>query len=191
MLPRLRSDFVTTSIVVMLAASIIATLDGGWFARWASLAPARIFHGEVWRLVTWPLIQLGPLSLVLSCVAVYKFGGELAVRWGDRRLQRFSLHVVLGAGIVTCVIAAVVGATQLHHLGGWAVADALVIAWARQFPERCLVIYGVLRLRGRDIVRLVTGVALLFAIFYGPVAMAPELAACLAAAAYPRSWLRA
>ncbi len=30
----------------------------------------------------------------------------------------------------------------------------------------------------------------LFAIYFGPIAVAPELAACVAAAVYPREWLR-
>lgn len=191
MLPRLGSSkLVSTWILITLGASIFAALDGGWLAGWTALAPARIWRGEVWRLATWPFVEAGPTSLVLTCVAIYKFGSELAVRWGDRRLHRYVAQIVLGAGVVTCLLTAVAGGYFMPRLGGWAVADVLVIAWARQFPERTLTIYSVLRVQGQQVVNITVGVAVVFAIYFGPVAMAPELFACIAAAAYPTAWLR-
>ena len=190
MLPRIGSSkFVSHWILLTLAASIIAALDGGWLWQWAALEPAKVWHGEVWRLATWPLIEGGPLALVFTCLAIYKFGGELAVVWGDQRLWRFARRVVLAASVVTCVLAALTGGGHLHRLGGCAVADALVIAWARQFPQRGLTLYGLVTLRGRDLVTVTVGVAVLFALYFGPIATAPELVACLAAAAYPRGLL--
>jgi membrane associated rhomboid family serine protease len=183
------SKFVSTWMLVTLAASIVATLDGGWLASWAALAPARIFRGEVWRLVTWPLIERGPMALVLTCVAIYKFGGDLAVRWGERRLRRFVGEIAIGAAVMTCVIAAISGGS-VQRVGGWAMTDALVIAWARQFPLQTLVLHGLIRVRGRELIALTVGTAIIFAIYFGPVAMAPELAACAAAALYPKGWLR-
>jgi membrane associated rhomboid family serine protease len=187
MWPRLgASKLVTRWIVLTLAASIVAALDGGWLASWGALEPARIWRGELWRLVTWPLIESGPMSLVVTCMVIYKFGGELAVRWGDRRLRRFVATVVVLAAAATCILAAITGQLHVHRLGGWAVADVLVIAWARQFPDATLVLYGVLPLRGRDLVRVTVGIAFVFALFFGFVVMAPELVACAAAAMYSR-----
>ena len=177
-------------LTLTLGASIFAWLDGGWLARWTCLAPSRVFHGEVWRLVTWPFVELGPIGLVLTCVAIYKFGGELAVRWGDRRLRRFMVEVTLAAAAVACVLALVGGQTQMAWLGGWAISDVLVIAWARQFPERPLVVYGLLTLSGQQLINLTVAVTALFALRDGIVATAPELAACAIAALYPIQLLR-
>lgn len=191
MLPQQRSsEFVTQWLFLTIGASLFAWLDGGWLARIASLAPSRIFHGEVWRLVTWPLVDMGPLSLVLTCVAIYKFGGELAVRWGDRRLRRFVLQVVVAAGVATCLLAVVTGHTFMRRAGGWAISDLLVIAWARQFPDRPLVLYGLLSVRGQQLINITLGVTALFAIRGGFVFFAPELAACAIAIAYPTQLLR-
>jgi membrane associated rhomboid family serine protease len=191
MLPQQRSsEFVTQWLLVTLGASLFAWLDGGWLARLAALQPSRVFHGEVWRLVTWPLVELGPIALVLTCVAIYKFGGELSVRWGDRRLRRFVLQVVLGAGVIGCLLAMITGHKFIVHLGGWAVSDLLVIAWARQFPDRPLVLYGLLTVRGQQLIHMTIGVTLLFALYGGFVAFAPELAACAIAMLYPTQLLR-
>lgn len=176
-------------IVVTLVASIVAILDGGFVMEWASLAPARVWHGELWRLVTWPLVEIGPMQLVLTCLAIYKFGGDLAVSWGERRLRRFVLEIVIAAGIVTCLLAALTG-HFVFRCGGWAIGDLLLIAWARQFPTRSVRLYGIVTLRGRDLVVLTLAVAVIFAIYVGPVTMAPELVACLGAAGYPKSLIR-
>jgi membrane associated rhomboid family serine protease len=184
------SKFVNRWMALTLIASVVAALDGGWLISWASLAPARIWQGEVWRLVTWPLVETGVMSLLFTCVAIYKFGGELAERWGDQRLFRFVRHVVLSAAVVTCIVGVIPGLGYVHRLGGWAITEALVIAWARQFPERTLSLYGLVALRGKELVQLTLAIAVLFAIFRGVVASAPELVACAAAALYPRSWLR-
>jgi hypothetical protein len=129
------------------------------------------------------------MALIFTGVAIYHFGGELAVRWGERRLRRFAIELVLAAGVATCLLDA-----AFHHgvarCGGWAIADALVIAWARQFPSATLQLYGVLQLQGRSIVRLVVATSIVYALYAGPIAMAPELVACIGAALYPRAWLQ-
>lgn len=191
MWPRLGSStFVSSWILLTLAASISSVIDGGWLASTLSLAPSKIFHGQVWRLVTWPLIEAEPMSLVLTCVAIYKFGSELAVRWGDRRLRRFMLELVLAGSGVTCLVAALVGRTWFQRLGGWAVGDALVIAWARQFPEARLVLYHVLVLHGQRLIAVTIGATVVYAMYAGPFWMLPELVICAAAALYPVSMLR-
>ena len=77
------------------------------------------------------------------------------------------------------------------HLGGFAVSDVLVIAFARQFPDRTLrMVYGMLPLSGQQLVMFVVAVNVLIAIYVGPLVYAPELAACALAAYYPQSWLK-
>jgi membrane associated rhomboid family serine protease len=187
MFPRLGSSkLVSTWILITLAASIIPVLGGDWLSGWLALAPARIWHGEVWRLGTWVFVEPGALSLILTCATIYKFGGELAPRWGDRRLRRFLIEVIGAAAVVTTLLA-LASSTVWHmsRLGGWVVSDVLVIAWARQYPDSTLVVYGLLRLRGRDLITVTIGITVVFALFTGPFVMAPELLACAAAFWYP------
>lgn len=191
MLPRLGSSkLVSTWILLTLGASIFAMLDGGWLVRWTALVPEKIWHGEIWRIGTWAVLQLGPLGLILTCASIYKFGGELAPRWGDRRLRRFALQIVLAGGVAAAICGLISeDAWQSHRVGGWAISDALVIAWARQYPRSSIQLYGLLVLSGRQLVGFTIAVTLLYAIATSPLVMAPELVACLGAAYYPRAWL--
>jgi len=191
MWPRFGSSwFVSRWITITIALTVIAAIDGGLLYGWLSLAPSKVFHGQLWRLVTWPLVQGGPLPLLFTCLAIYKFGSELAIRWGDRRLRRFMLEIVLAAGIVTCLVAAVAGMTYMRRVGGWVIMDALVIAWARQFPNATLNLYGLVAVRGRTLINITIAFTVVTALFSSPIWMAPELVACLAVANYPQGWLR-
>lgn len=191
MWPRLGSSrLVTQWMLVTIVASIIAALGGGLVVPWVALIPSRVLHGEIWRLVTWPFVEPGPMGLIGTVLAIYKFGSELAIRLGDRRLRLFMSHVLLAATGATCVLTWLAGQGDVAHLGGWAVADALVIAWARQFPDAGLTLYGLVTLNGRRLIQFTLATNVVFAIYFGPLSVAPELAACAAAWAYPRSWLR-
>jgi membrane associated rhomboid family serine protease len=189
MLPRLgTSKLVTRWLLVTIALSIACWIGG--YGHWFSLAPAKIFAGQLWRLVTWPLVEPTPLVLLFTCIAIFRFGSELATSWSDRRLLRFVVHVALAGSIVTCAVAAVTGGIYMHRLAGWAIVCALAIGWARQFPERGVVLYGSFQLRGRQVTWFFTGLVIAFALYGSPVIVAPELVACGVAAAYPLGWLR-
>ena len=190
MLPRIGSSkLISTWIWLTLLVSIVAAVSG-WVMGWAALAPARIWRGEVWRLVTWVFVEPGPLALIVTCASIYKFGGELAPRWGERRLRRFLIEILGGTAVVTALLGLIIPAVwHARYLGGWAVCDVLVIAWARQYPDSVLVLYGLLRLNGRNLITVVIAITCAYALFAGPLAMAPELVACAAAYSYPGTWL--
>jgi membrane associated rhomboid family serine protease len=180
------SKLVTWWIVVTIAASIVAAMDGGHLASWAALAPSKIWHGEVWRLVTWPLIERSPWGIVVRCLVIYRFAGALAPAWGDARLARFVAKTIIIAGVATCLIALVSHDANASRLGGWTITEILVIGWARQYPERTLFVFeGLFRLRGRGAVGFIALFTLVIAAFVGPLAFVPELVACVVAIGYP------
>jgi len=191
MLPRLgASKLVSTWLLLLLTASVVAMVDGGWLASWTALAPQRIWRGEVWRLVTWALVEDAPSSLLLTCFCIYRFGGDLAPRWGDRRLRRFAVLIILAAAALTTLAAlASRDALYLSRTAGWVICDALTIAWARQYPTAHLRLYGLVELGGQRLVLITVGITVIYAIASGPFFMLPELVACLAAAYCPRAWL--
>jgi membrane associated rhomboid family serine protease len=188
-LPRFGSSkLVSNWILVTLCVTVLAWIDGR-FAAWLALIPSRVIQFELWRLFTWPFAEGSPISLIMTCAAIFKFGGDLATRWGEWRLQRYATEVLLAAGVITCIVAIVTGNRFLVRSGGWAMADMLVIAWARQFPERTLVLYGMLELSGKRLIQITIATAVLFALYFGPIVMAPELATVTLATLYPRERL--
>jgi hypothetical protein len=143
---------------MMSIAAALSTELAGWLA----LAPGRIWRGEVWP---WRPDLREHLQ----------FSGELAPRWDERRLRRFMIEALGGTAVVTTLLALI--AAEVWHrryFSGWAACDVLVIAWARQYPDSILVLYGMVRLNGRNLITVVIGITCAYAIFAGPLAMAPS-----------------
>lgn len=179
--------FVIRWIVATVVVSLIAFFDHGWISHWLALSPERVWHGEVWRLVTWVLIVPSPISTAVSCYAIYKYGGALADCWGERRLRRFMIELIASAALMTCLLSLITGQTGAH-VGGIVTTLSLVIAWARLFFNQPIRLWGV-PMQGRHLVAIACGATILFAFVNGLYEMAPELVACAIAAGYPRGWL--
>lgn len=187
MLPRLgTSKVVSAWLSLTLVASAANALDGGWLASWLALEPHRIFRGEVWRLVTWALIQDRLVVCGMTCLAIFKIGSDLSASWGEARLRRYALATIALGGIAVALVALVTGDGTVRVLGGLGVLDALGIAWLRQFPQGTLTWFGI-EFRGPARLTLVVGFNVLLALVFGFRDHAAELAICAAALAYPRS----
>ncbi len=182
------SKLVEAWMMLTLGVSLLSMMTSGAVADWMQLSPDRVLRGEVWRLVTWAFVEVAPMSLIFTCVAIFKFGGDLAVRWGDRRLRRFMLEIIVGAAVITTLLSLIVP-MHFSRSAGWAIGDALCIAWARQYPTAIVRVYGMLELGGKRLIGITVGATVIFAIAYGPFVMAPELIACFAAVYYPEKRL--
>jgi hypothetical protein len=191
MFPRLGSSKLVSSwITVTVVASIVAVVDGGLLDELAAFEPAQIWRGQIWRLATWVVVEPGPLGLVLTCACIYRLAGDLAPRWGERRLQRFLIEVLGGAAVATSLLGLVsADAWSMHRLGGWSVGNALVIAWARQYPRQPLVLYSLLVLSGRRLIGTVIAINVVYALYAGLLATSLELFVCAAAYWYPSTRL--
>jgi len=167
-----------TIIVSVLAA--VARLGGTSLASEVALIPGLIWTGQIWRLVTWVFLDDQPLSLLFSCMVLWWLGRDLVGVWGPRRFLGLYLSFAVIVGALTVVIAWLV----LGERGGlwpyysaWPLVDALTIAWALYFPHRQVLIYFVLPLSGRNLIYLVVGGTILWALFNGPANYIPHLLA--------------
>jgi membrane associated rhomboid family serine protease len=177
-------------LALTAATSIAAALDPELYIR-LSLIPDRVWHGELWRLVTWPFLEGGPIALLMSCAAIYWFGGALVIAWGHARFTGYVAAVLAVASAGTTLLALVVpGATHFPYFAGFALDAALVIAWALTFPDRRLrIYYGTIVLGGRSLAHGLAAMTVLFAVFWGVAPFLPELFACaVALIATSRTW---
>ncbi len=72
------------------------------------LIPSRVAHGEVWRLITHPLLHdpASIQSLIMTVLTLWFFGGAMEARWGLRRL----LTTMAVASVVSALVVIAVGA---------------------------------------------------------------------------------
>ena len=178
--------YVSPTVGVLIAATVVLTLiaavdlrSGGRLAFAMALIPDRVMQGEVWRLATWVFVTLGPLQLLVHCVGLYVLGGDLAARWGQRKLGEYVATIVLTSALATTMASQVwLGMGWFPHFGIFAFDCALVIAWALTFPERRLYLfYGMLVVGGPTLAYGTFAFVVLCTVFFGLVPTLPWLIA--------------
>ena len=123
------------------------------------LDPDAILHGEVWRVVTFLFAPAGPIGttgLVLSFFGIWllhTMGTSLESQWGA---LRFDLFFLLG-GLATLAVGFLLG-----PVSGKALASAMFLAFAAEFPEFTIQLYMIFPLKVKWLAILTAGVMVLW-----------------------------
>jgi len=143
-----------------------------------TLTPTFVLQGQAWRLVTWIFLTMEPLGLVFACLLLVWVGRDLFYRWGAGRFLSVCLAITVASGALFCLVAFGLGGvlTSPRFSGGstWALVDALIIAWATQFPHQDIFVYFILPLRGRNLIYFTVGLTIVFSLFGGFLAYIPH-----------------
>ncbi len=173
-------------LALMLVGSIWARLSEAVLAA-AVLQPVMVLRGDLWRLFTWVIVQPDPVALLFGGYMLWWIGQQLSYEWSERRLVLHVVGTTLFAGVVTTLLGLVWdSASTVAHVGMWPVVDALLISWAMLHPDAQMNIWGVLPITGRTLALVVTGGAVLYAIWGGAAAFTPHIAAIALAWAQSR-----
>jgi membrane associated rhomboid family serine protease len=163
-----------------LATSILAAVtfrNGGLsLAGLLALQARHVLTGEIWRLVTWPLVDSEPLSLFFACLILLMLGRDLAYAWGPQRLLAFYFGCAALGALMTVLVGQLLWGevARRPYLTPWAAVDALMLAWAVRFPQRQVLLMFVLPLGGRHLIYGVVGLTLLDGLLRGMAGVVPH-----------------
>jgi len=188
-MPQLSSDFVLGPIrmpkvvAFMIAAigitSIAAAVLGrnaGWpLTGLLYLSPQHVVQGQVWRLVTWPLLESDPIGLLFGGYTLFWVGRDLVATWGQQRFALRTLTLTLLIAAVTTALAFVWAG--LGAAGVWPVLCGLLVMWGITFRNRSINLYGLLPLSGIRLAQITVGLTALYAVFSGIATFLPHFAA--------------
>ena len=161
---------VSRVVLYVIVATLTGTILTANVTTALVLVPESVLHGEVWRLLTWPLVQPDALGLIFACLLLYFMGPDLVYAWGPGGYLLRYLFLAGGTGVVTCLLALVFPALRPvpFVLGTWSVVDGFIVAWAMMFPHRQVYQFFVLPVSGRNLVYFTVGANVLFALLSGP-----------------------
>lgn len=184
----------------VLGFSVLGALAPG-LVLLGALIPERVWIGEIWRLATWVLFEVHPLSLIFAVLMIWMFGGDVCRVWGPGRFLGWLLTLAVVPGAVTCLVAAGLfgGALmRVPYFSSWPVIEGLIIAWGLTYASRRILLFFFLPMDGRTLVWVTIGMTVFFAIFLGWYNFIPHLVAdALVLVAFDRLrfvgrlWLRA
>ncbi len=168
-------------LVVVLAFGLV----NGFLAAWAPAVGSALFgalacdfekvlHGQVWRLLSSGLLtdpaRFG--DLVATLLGLYFLAPDLETRWGDKRLLLFLLGavlagnlLVLGVDVITPESALAARFHQPTVYGSVAAISAIAVAWSRDNANLVVRLFFVVPMRGRWLLWLTIGYAVLQLIF--------------------------
>jgi membrane associated rhomboid family serine protease len=178
-IPPALGALILATALVSIAGAVAARNGAPGLVDHGILFVPAVWHGELWRLLTWVLYELEPIGLVFACLTLYWVGGDLARRWGSRRLVLVYFGLAAGAGVITCLIGRLLwpAVAALPRAGSWPVLDGLIIAWGMLHPGRAIRLWGLVQLTGRQIVWVTVAGTVLYALFAGLAAFIPHFAA--------------
>ncbi|NLE97988.1 MAG: rhomboid family intramembrane serine protease [Propionibacterium sp.] len=131
-----RVQFTSTLLVVALGAvGMVLCAFMPSLAMALSFQPQAVLSGEVWRLVTWPLVNLISFWSLLNLVLLWYFGTMLESTLGRNRMLRFYLEMWGALTIAT----ALVGFVLPMSTALWGLRDIqflVLLIWIADNPTR-------------------------------------------------------
>lgn len=164
--------------VVTSLASAVGGRNGLPLHQLLVLDTGAVWRGEVWRLLTWVLVETDPLNLLFGGLVLYWFGRDLCDAWGERRflVSYFAFPAV--AAVLSSVLALALPVLEAYRFPGfWVALDALVVSWGLLHPFRQILLFFAVPVSGRTLVWVTVGGTVLFGLFNGITGFVPHLLA--------------
>jgi membrane associated rhomboid family serine protease len=171
--------------------TLMCAIGGLWLAfavgmHWAGV-PTEVFflfcgntlgilHGQLWRIVSAPLVQAPTQFWHVFGVllALFFFATPLEQQWSRGRLVRFLLGLAIIPAIAQVLVDLALPLSVSRYLseeywfGGLAMASGLTVAWALNFRGGVVRLYGILPVTPRTLILIVVATPLVYLIFREP-----------------------
>lgn len=137
---------------------LLGLVPAGWIVRTFGFSAADLlFHP--WSPVTYMFIHGGFWHLFFNMLAVFFFGPPLERKWGGRYFVKFYLVAGLGGALFSALLYPVIGPSVV--IGASGAVFGLLLAFAMNWPEAPIYIWGVLPIKAKYFV----GILGFFALF--------------------------
>jgi len=156
---------VTRATLVLSAAGYLAALFPAFPAGLLAAVPERIWPAlELWRLVTYPLVNVGIVSILFGLLLLWSFGSELEPEWGSRRYALFLFLATVSGSVLGVGTALLLGGGFGMGIGLAGPLTAVIAAWTLEGPSRQTNFFGVL-----PMTRLVFGAIAVVVVAFGEI----------------------
>ncbi len=136
-LGKVSKSWIITLFAMFLLNAVGQNFLGVSIPLLAAFSPEQIFAGEIWRLVTYPLVEGNALRLLISCVILYLFGLHYERVWGSKEYFRFAVIITIGAGVIAAILQKFIPLSSGSGLytGPHAFVDALLVYMVVKEPN--------------------------------------------------------
>lgn len=140
-------------IIIANVAIYLATLAFPVIQLWLTLIPALTFV-RPWTLVTYMFAHGGFFHLFFNMLVLFFFGPPLEGMWGGREFAKFYVIAGLGGAVFSYFFAFEVGV-----LGASAAVYGVMLAFAMNWPDMTIHIWGILPVKAKWLVAFLAAVS--------------------------------
>jgi membrane associated rhomboid family serine protease len=73
-------------------------------ARWLAVSGPNFWHGQVWELITYPLLPMAVLDFVFNSLMIVLLGGLLERIWSRAEFWTYCTVAAVGAGLAKVIL---------------------------------------------------------------------------------------
>jgi len=136
---------ITRGTLVLTAVVYLAGLFRLFPVDVLTAVPRAIVPGfELWRLVTYPLVNVGIIAVLFDLLLLWSFGSELEPQWGSKSYALFLLFATVTGGILGVAAVFAIGGEFGAGYGFAGPITAVIFAWMLEAPNAPTSFFGVL-----------------------------------------------
>jgi membrane associated rhomboid family serine protease len=144
---------VTKAIMVLcglffLLYYVFQLLNYGYLTDLLILNPAAIFHAP-WTLITYPLVNPAPLTLIFGLLWLWFIGGTLERTWGSWLYFSFSILVTILTGVAMSLVAYFFLGGDFRIFDLWLPLVAITWAWSGVYPDQEMLFFGIIPIKAQ------------------------------------------
>jgi membrane associated rhomboid family serine protease len=161
---------------------------GAWLASWLALSPFEVTHGlQIWRLFTYMFVHDhgSVMHIVFNMLMLWMFGAPVAREMGERPFLILYLAAGVFAGLCSLVFYGATGNPSVI-VGASGAIFALLVAFARYFPDQQLLMFFIFPVPVRYAVLIIGAIELLLITSNDRIAHVAHLGGALFAWLYLR-----
>ena len=135
-------NFIVYTTLAIQAIIFLAPAIGREFIIWGGLFPQAVFHGQVWRIISYAFLHdpHGFFHIAFNMLGLWMFGKEIEFMWGSRKFFGFYFFSAIFAGLIS-LLSVLWGAANANIIGASGAIMALLVVYAYYFPERKLLFF--------------------------------------------------
>ena len=169
--------------VYVIELVLKSTVDSIWLVRQLALIPME-FIGDfkVWQILTYAFLHdlNDPSHLLFNMLGLWIFGCQFEQRWGTKSFIQFYLFSAIGAGLAVVLVSLLDYQQWISPtLGASGSIYALLAAFGVIFPNKKVLFYFLIPVKGKHLVYILIGITLLYAMVNSPMSYSAHLGGML------------
>ena len=151
------TPWVKRLLIANVVVFFVTMVNQDFFFRWFAFAPSRVLW-QPWGAVTYMVLHGDFMHLLVNMLVLFFFGPPLESRWGSREFIKFYFICGLGGVALSFLFA-----SSAWIVGASAAIYGLMLAFALNWPEAPIYIWGIFPVKAKWLVGFLFVVSLLSA----------------------------